>query len=232
MERPGPLFLVDARGIPFPDVIQEVLETLVPRLLRQFSHLDDPVLFVEVLEETGERILRRQRARGTLCKPYGFAWVTARNVALSRLRLSRVKLVQRTLSTDDAAPHLATLQAIEAAPAAIEDGILLREAFAQLSPDERRIFAWKQAGFSSEWIGRRVGKSVAAVNTAFTRAKQRLRRVLDPSNATDVSDVRVEWQHSTEHEAQRDASADVGSATRWLRWSSRVLRPWLVDDDS
>ena len=116
MERPGPLFLVDARGVPFPDGIQEVLETLVPRLLRQFSHLDDPLLLIEVLEETGERILRRQSARGTLCRPYGFAWVTARNVALSRLRLSRVKLVRRTLSTDDAAPHLATLQASEAAP--------------------------------------------------------------------------------------------------------------------
>ena len=31
MERPGPLFLVDARGVPFPDGVQDVLLALVPR---------------------------------------------------------------------------------------------------------------------------------------------------------------------------------------------------------
>lgn len=232
MARPGPLFLVDARGIPFPDSIQEVLETLVPRLLRQFSHLNDPVLLVEVLEEAGERILRCQRERGNLRRPYGFAWVTVRNVALSRLSLSRVKMVQRTVSADDAAVHLAALQARDAGPAAIEQSILLREAFAQLSPEEQRVFAWKQAGFSTAWIARRVGKSVAAVNTSFTRAKQRLRRVFGSGNDTTVSDVHVDWLPASDSETVRRSRPADPEPITWLTWSRRALRPWLVDDDS
>ena len=177
-------------------------------------------------------MLRRQRLRGSVSRPYGYAWVTARNVALSRWRLSRVKLVRHTVGADDAAPHLAQLQAREGAPESIERAILLREAFAQLSPDDQRIVAWKQAGLSAEWIALQTGKTVGAVNTAFTRAKQRLRRVLGPTNATDLRDVVVEW-HATRHsdEPTNGGGRNVHGDT-WLKWPLRAIRPWLVDDDS
>ena len=209
-----------------------MLQSLVPRLLRQFSHLQDPVLLVDVLEEAGDRIMRRQAAHGGLARPYGFAWVTARNVALSRLRAGRMQLVVRTVPAEEAAPHLAGLQATESTPDVIERAILLREAFAQLTRDEQRIVAWKQAGCSTDWIARQLGKSVTAVNTAFTRAKQRLRHALSGRGSSSVGDVRVPWSPDASlgaDEGRHLTDPDAGTASAW---PVRTLRPWLVDDDS
>ena len=231
MERQRPLLLVDARGVPFDDHMHEVLQTLVPRLLRQFPQIDDVVLLVEVLEEAGERVLRRQHERGSLANVYGYAWVTVRNVALSRLHLGQSQVVRHTLPPDESAQRLATLPARDATPEAIERGILLREAFAALSPHDRLLFAWKQAGCSSEWIAIRQGRSVAAVNTAFTRAKQRLRQLLAGANGTEVRDVAVPWPSSADAPPRRPCSLTVPGRARLVDWLSRELRPWLVDDE-
>jgi DNA-directed RNA polymerase specialized sigma24 family protein len=231
MEGQRPLLLVDARGVPFDDHMHEVLQTLVPRLLRQFPQLDDVVLLVEVLEEAGERVLRRQQERGPLANVYGYAWVTVRNVALTRLHAGQSQVVRHTLPPDESAQRLATLPARDATPEAIERGILLQEAFAQLSPHDRLLFAWKQAGCSSEWIAIRQGRSVAAVNTAFTRAKQRLRQLLAGAHGTEVRDGAVPWQLSADAPPRRPCSRTVPSRARLVDWLGRELRPWLVDDE-
>lgn len=49
---------------------------------------------------------------------------------------------------------------------------------ARLSPEERLVCVWKKAGYSSLEIAQFQGRSVAAVDTLFSRAKQKLRRAL------------------------------------------------------
>jgi len=55
---------------------------------------------------------------------------------------------------------------------------LLREMLGRLSREERLVCLWKKAGFSSQEIAKYQGRSVAAVDTLFSRAKQKLRRAL------------------------------------------------------
>ena len=47
-----------------------------------------------------------------------------------------------------------------------------------LSPEERLVCVWKKAGFSSQEIAQFQGRSVAAVDTLFSRAKQKIRSAL------------------------------------------------------
>jgi DNA-directed RNA polymerase specialized sigma24 family protein len=64
------------------------------------------------------------------------------------------------------------------AVADVERRILLREVLDLLSEDERRVCFWKKVGFSSEEIAARRGGSAAAVDTLFSRAKQKIRVAL------------------------------------------------------
>lgn len=231
MDRSKPPILLDAHGIPFSDDLQEVLQHLVPRLLRQFPQLQDLVHVVEVLEEAGQRVLRRQTARGPIANLHGFAWVTLRNVALTRVSLGRGQLAERTLPPDQSAEHLAKLPARDASPAVIERTILLHEALAYLSRDEQLIVAWKQAGLSSAWIARKIGRSVSAVDTAFTRAKQRLRRIVCAGSPNQVRDACSPWAaHARATEAANAPYPITLLDDAWVQ-AVRELHPWLVDDD-
>ena len=48
----------------------------------------------------------------------------------------------------------------------------------QLTPEERFVLTWKAAGYSSEEIAKHRGTSAAAVDTLFSRAKDKIRAAL------------------------------------------------------
>lgn len=73
---------------------------------------------------------------------------------------------------------LASARAVNGSAEEIERDILLREVLGKLSREERLVCVWKRAGFSSQEIAKHQRRSVAAVDTLFSRAKQKLRRLL------------------------------------------------------
>ena len=123
-----------------------------PPLRRHFSALQDETAVTEILEEAGRRIALRERRGRPIEKLHGYAWVTLRSVATSRMRLGSTQLIQRTLESNASAARLAASSAVLGSVEQIESDILLREVLAQLSPDERLICVWKKSGFSSEEI--------------------------------------------------------------------------------
>ena len=144
--------VIDHSGAPLADRLQRVLDDLRPRLRRHFSALQDETAVTEILEEAGRRIALRERRGGPIEKLHGYAWVTLRSVATSRMRLGSTQLIQRTLESNASAARLAASSAVLGSVEQIESDILLREVLAQLSPDERLICVWKKSGFSSEEI--------------------------------------------------------------------------------
>ena len=56
--------------------------------------------------------------------------------------------------------------------------LLVDEIAASLSAQERHVYTWKEAGFSSQEIARYRGTSAAAVDTMFHRAKQKARAMV------------------------------------------------------
>ena len=180
----GSRFL-DHQGNPLPYRIQHVLDELVPKLRRKFSMIRDDVVVVEILEQAGQQIANREESDGPIERLYGFAWVTVRNVAISRLRRSPHLLELSTASSAKGAGALSRLTAEESSPAAIEYKILLAQVLGRLSARERMIAIWKQAGHSSQEIADHLGMSVSAVDTTFCRTRQKVRRLLRPGSELD-----------------------------------------------
>ena len=175
------LILLGRTGELLETTIQAALNRLAARAVRQFPALRDDVALVEVLEEAGRRIAARQERAGPLANLHGYAWVTVRSVATSFMRRSAARLIQKTVEPRVSEQLLTSAPAVSCTPRDIEQQILMRQVLGKLSADERLVCIWKQAGFSSQEISRRVGRSAAAVDTVFSRAKSRLRRLLGPT---------------------------------------------------
>ena len=178
MEHLGKLSLLDETGKPFSTRIEGVLRDLLPRFRRQFPALKDEVCVSEVLEEAGRRIAEHERRSGPVEKLHGYAWVTVRSVAVSRMRLSSARMAKATLGSEQSQAALSTVPAPEGSPQQIESDVLFREVLAQLTPDEQLVCVWKKAGFSTKEIANHRRSSVTAVDTLFHRAKQKIRRIL------------------------------------------------------
>jgi RNA polymerase sigma factor (sigma-70 family) len=172
------LILLGRNGELLETTIQAALTRLAARAVRQFPALKDDVALVEVLEEAGRRIAARQERAGPLANLYGYAWVTVRSVATSFMRRGSVRLVQKTVEPELGEALLTAAPARHSTPQQIEHRILLREVLSKLSTEERLICVWKHAGFSSQEISMRLGRTVAGVDTVFCRAKDRLRKLL------------------------------------------------------
>ena len=172
------LGLVDSSGRPLPAHIESVLARLLPRLRRQFPMLQDDISLVEVVEEAGRRICAREQRGGPIEKLHGYAWVTMRSVATSHMRRGSIRLIQSTLEPEASRDQIATTPAESGSAAQIERDILLREALDTLTPEEKLVCIWKRAGFSSREIAKFRGRSAAAVDTLFSRAKQKVRNAL------------------------------------------------------
>lgn len=194
MEDLRTLGLLDSSGKPFAPRIQRALTRLLPRLRRQFPALQDDVVLTEVMEEAGRRIASREERTGPIEKLHGYAWVTIRSIATSRMRTGTTRIIQRTLASEAGHALLASVPASSGTAEDIERGILLRELLDTLTREERHICAWKKAGFSSQQIARHQHRTVIAVDTIFSRAKQKLR---------DALGLRMPSAAQTPHTTQR-----------------------------
>lgn len=178
MEHMRTLGLLDSNGKPLTDRIREALTGLLPKLRRQFPTLRDDVAVAEVIEEAGRRIASREERAGPIEQLHAYAWVTIRSVATSHLRKPANRLIRDTVGSKAAEIHLAALHASHGSAEQIERDLLIREAMEALSEDERVVCMWKAAGHSAQEIATLQGRSVVAVDTLFSRAKQKLRQAL------------------------------------------------------
>ena len=178
MEHLRTIGLLDSDGRPFHPRIERVLCQLVTRLRREFPALQDEVTVTEVMEEAGRRIRAREERGGEVERLHGYAWVTVRSIATSRMRLGSTRLIQRSIEPGAAGARLSATRATVGTAEDVERRLLLRELLAKLSREERLVCLWKQAGFSSQEIADHQRRSVEAVDTMFSRAKQKLRMAL------------------------------------------------------
>ena len=169
---------VDQTGHPLSNRLQQVLHALTPRLRRQFPTLRDDVVIAEVLEEAARRIVEHERSVGPLERLRGYAWVSIRHAAITRVRRASMRLQQQTLDGIDSTAAMAELLAHRASADMIELNVLLAEVLRLLSEEERRVCIWKKAGFTSRQIARYRGQSTEAVDTMFFRVKQKVRKAL------------------------------------------------------
>lgn len=178
MENMRTLGLLDSNGKPLAERIQRALTGLLPKVRRQFPTLRDDLALAEVVEEAGRRIASREEQGGQIDRLHAYAWVTLRSVATSHLRKPSNRLIRDTVGSKAGEIHLAGVQASHGSPEQIERDILMREAMETLSEEERVVCMWKTGGYSAEDIAKFQGRSVVAVDTLFSRAKQKIRQAL------------------------------------------------------
>lgn len=205
--------LLGDNGRPLNARVEGVLKRLLPRLRRQFPTFQDEVSQIEILEEAGRRILKRERRSGPLERINGYAWVAVRSVAMSRMRRSSSRLLQRTVASEAGEAVLSVARTPVGGPEQIERHVLLREVLGLLSPGERRICIWKQAGFSSRDIARHRGSSAAAVDTLFSRAKQKIRKALGVQQSAEahsepIAETRATITARRSRDGRRTEAAD------------------------
>jgi RNA polymerase sigma factor (sigma-70 family) len=181
--------LVDEHGAPLEPRVERVLKQMRPRLQRQFPACRDELVTVDVLEEAGRRLLRRERRSGPIANLHGYAWVTVRSVMTSKLRRGDARLAERTVGSRnlDALPSLRS--ATRHTMADLERRVLLGQVLAVLTFDERRVCRMKAAGYSTSEIARIVGRSMGAIDTCYSRAKAKARRLTN-SQGTHLPWVR------------------------------------------
>jgi RNA polymerase sigma factor (sigma-70 family) len=200
MEHMRTLGLLDSNGKPLAERIQRALTGLLPKVRRQFPSLRDDIVLAEVVEEAGRRIANREERGGPIEQLHAYAWVTLRSVATSHVRKPSNRLIRDTVGSTAGAIHLASAQASYGSPDEIERDILMREALEALSEEERVVCMWKTAGYSAQEIAKSQGRSVVAVDTLFSRAKQKLRRAFGytPARRSNESDSKA--VNNQEHE--------------------------------
>ena len=178
MEHLRTIGLIDSDGQPFHPRLERVLIQLLPRLRREFPSLQDEVGLTEIMEEAGRRIRHREE-RGQIERLHGYAWVSVRSIAMSRMRLGSAKLNQKTLDSEAGTARLLATPTSRGTAAEVEQRILLGELLRTLSREERMICLWKKAGFSSQEIALHQQRTVMAIDTIFSRAKQKIRKALE-----------------------------------------------------
>lgn len=220
MDRMRTLGLLDSNGKPLAELVQRALTTLLPKVRRQFPSLRDDLALTEVVEEAGRRIASREERGGPIEQLHAYTWVTLRSVATSHLRKPANRLIRDTVGSTAGEIHIASFEASYGSADDVERRILMREALDALSDDERMVCIWKTAGYSAQEIAVLQGRSVSAVDTLFSRAKQKLRQAFGytPSNSrgpTELKPVNGEKsvllaEDQTETLDAKDSSVDEG----------------------
>lgn len=180
MERLQVPKLLDEQGQPLSAHIDGVLRAFVPKLRRQFPVVPDDLTLQEILETAGRRIAARER-RGSIERLHAYAWVTLDRIFKSWLRRGANRVVHRTIDSESSEAFLSTLPARFGSQDSIEQSILIREAMAHLTEDELVVCNLKMMGLSDEEIAKRRGSTIAATKMVFSRAKRKLRRLLNIS---------------------------------------------------
>jgi RNA polymerase sigma factor (sigma-70 family) len=182
MKSVGTHILLDSEGQPLNPQIQRVLRQLLPRFRNKFLTLDDEVLVIEILEQTG-RSIADVEAAGQVDNLEAFAWKVLSNVATSRLRQPAERLSLATLGPDASEVVLERMTARDGSPEQIEAKIQVDELMAKLTVQERVLIARKQSGCTSREIARELGTSAANVNMLFYRIKQKCREAKNGTKA-------------------------------------------------
>jgi RNA polymerase sigma factor (sigma-70 family) len=169
--------LLDERGAPLEPRVERVLKQMRGKLRRQFPACRDDLIAVDILEEAGRRLLRRERCSGPIANLHGYAWVTIRSVTMSTLRRGDARLRERTVGARNLDALLSVRAATRHTAADLERRVLLRQVLAVLTSDERRVCRMKAAGYSAGEIARVVGRSNGSVDTFYSRAKAKARRL-------------------------------------------------------
>ena len=192
MDRMRTLGLLDSNGKPLAERIQRALTKLLPKVRRQFPSLRDDLALTEVVEEAGRRIASREERGGPIEQLHAYTWVTLRSVATSHLRKPANRLIRDTVGSTAGEIYIAEVEASYGSPDEVERQILMREAMEALSEEERMVCIWKTAGYTAQEIATRQGRSVVAVDTLFSRAKQKLRQAFGytPANSTGPTEPR------------------------------------------
>jgi DNA-directed RNA polymerase specialized sigma24 family protein len=173
--------LLDEHGQPLSTHIDDALRGLAPRLRREFPAVQDEVDLTEILETAGRRIERREQRAGPIERLHGYAWAALQSIAKSWMRRGANRLMRRTVAPESSEGVLATVPTRSGSPEEIEQTILIREVMAHLTEAEWIVCNLKMMGLSSEEIARRRGSTKAAIDMVFSRAKQKLRRLLNIS---------------------------------------------------
>ena len=171
--------LLDERGHPLNTRIESALRSLAPKFRRRYPHVHDELELTEILEKAGRKIAIREQRSGAIEKLHAYAWVTLRSVAATRMRRSSNRLARETVGSEESYSILSTMPAQSGTQEQVERDILIKEVLTHLTPEEWTVCNLKKMGFTSAEIARERGSSVAAVDMLFSRAKQRLRTVLN-----------------------------------------------------
>jgi len=198
--------LLDERGNPLSGRVESALRSLVPKFRRQFPAVQDELDLTEILEKAGHRIAAREQRSGPIEKLHAYAWVTLRSVVMSWMRRGSHRLTQQTISSDASEAMLSTARAPSGTAEQIEQQVLLHEAMDRLSEGEWIVCNLKMLGYSSEEIAKRRRSSTAAVNMVFSRAKQKLRRVLGVQETDATADHGVVAGSTPVHASSLDTT--------------------------
>jgi RNA polymerase sigma factor (sigma-70 family) len=227
MENLRELALLNSDGQPLDTHISDVLGRLIPRLRREFPALQDDLAATQVMEEAGRRISARETRIGPIERMHGYAWVTVRSVATSYMRRGSTRLIQKTLESEASRDAIASIQADHGSADQIERAILLREALDTLSEDERLVCLWKKAGFSALEIAGFQGRSVVAVDTLFSRAKQKIRHALGLADEPSASAAGINTRRGTlgePHDISNEATGTRDGRVRSDAERRRTIR--------
>lgn len=111
---------------------------------------------------------------------YRFVWVTLRNLTISKLRESELKVECSSIGSTEGEVLLSKVQTNRDGPEAIEAKVLLNGVIQCLTPAERKVALLKQAEFTSQEIAQELKTSKGSVDQMYFRAKHKLRKALRP----------------------------------------------------
>jgi RNA polymerase sigma factor (sigma-70 family) len=191
MESVANVMLLDADGRPLDPQIQAALRELLPRFRHRFLTLRDEFLVTEIFEEAGRRI-QHEAAAGRVGNLGAYAWRTLRNVAVTRLRHSSLRLERATLGSHEGEVVIGSLASRDGTAEQIEANIELDEFLSSLTPRERQICLRKKAGCTSREIAMELGTSPGYVDKLFNQIRRKFedardRREGGPIVATSTS---------------------------------------------
>jgi DNA-directed RNA polymerase specialized sigma24 family protein len=183
MERQQIPHLLDERGQPLSPRFERLLRSQIPKLCQQFPALrNDALLLTQVLEEGGRRLKRWEQQSGRRLdeQSHRFVETIVVNIGKSWVLRDTNRLRRESIGAEDGEAILSTLPATQwGTVKQIEDAVRLREVHDNLTEDQWLVCGLKDAGYSAIEIGEIRGGSAAAANMVFSRAKRKLRRLLD-----------------------------------------------------
>jgi DNA-directed RNA polymerase specialized sigma24 family protein len=227
MERQQIPHLLDERGQPLSPRVERLLRSHIAKLRQQFPALrNDALLLTQVLEEGGRRLERWEQQSGKRLdkQSHRFVETILVNIGRSWMLRDANRLRRDTIGAEAGETILSALPATQWGTAKqIEDAVRLREVHDNLTEDQWLVCGLKDAGYSAIEIAETRGGSPAAANMVFSRAKRKLRRLLDavPLGASDrgrrAASPGAVPEQSAPEQSHKEADGRLTGALRLVR---------------